>query len=51
MTSELHKPTLLPNFIMGGGGGGGGSGVGGEGQDTSQNFEGCFWSIRAKVSM
>ena len=24
MTSELHKPTLLPNFIMGGGGGGGG---------------------------
>ena len=23
MTSELHKPTLLPNFIMGGGGGGG----------------------------
>ena len=50
-------------FTVKGGGGGGGVrayhfgkkdfelGIGGEGQDTSRNFEGSFGSIRAKLPM
>ena len=55
---------VLPNIYLKGGGGGGGGvqayhfgkkdfelGVGGERQDTFQNFEGSFGSIRALLPM
>ena len=56
-TKKLGTKKLFNTPLKGGGGGGGSGlsvwtndfelGVGGEGQDTSQNLEGSFGSIRA----